>query len=150
MNRYRHRLKRLHTCRIARQAVHQVLHVIALKSLQQTLTKKNSRSGSGVNESVCKFGKNATRLREALTRARHRGRRRLDLQSQQVVTIATLFLLLTPLALCQASKGISGCEKLPDYSKLKSALQAAVKEGKTANSGMAGSVLESRVVPFTK
>src|SRR5690242_20044569 len=30
----------------------------------------------------------------------------------------------------------SGCEKVPEYSKLKAALQSAVKEGKTSNSGL--------------
>src|SRR3954465_8836375 len=36
----------------------------------------------------------------------------------------------------QQSNGIPGCEKVPDHAKLKSSLQAAVKEGKAANSGL--------------
>src|SRR4051794_3831491 len=36
----------------------------------------------------------------------------------------------------QQATTTSGCEKVPDYGKLKAALQAAVKEGKIANSGM--------------
>jgi uncharacterized protein GlcG (DUF336 family) len=43
------------------------------------------------------------------------------------------FISLTTLA---QQKGAPGCEKLPDYAKLKAALQSAVKEGKTANSGL--------------
>src|SRR6476469_9211061 len=47
------------------------------------------------------------------------------------VALATL---VASSALGQAKP--SGCEKVPDYTKLKAALQAAVKEGKTANSGL--------------
>src|SRR3954451_15529857 len=36
----------------------------------------------------------------------------------------------------QQGNGISGCEKVPDHAKLKASLQAAVKEGKAANSGL--------------
>lgn len=36
----------------------------------------------------------------------------------------------------QPPKPTAGCDKVPDYGKLKAALQAVVKEGKTANSGM--------------
>jgi uncharacterized protein GlcG (DUF336 family) len=55
--------------------------------------------------------------------------------------MSTLLRLLFAIALlaCFAAaqtKPAAGCEKLPDYNKLKTALQAAVKEGKTSNSGL--------------
>src|SRR4051794_8314474 len=56
-----------------------------------------------------------------------------NLKSALIALAASCFLLIP--AYGQAAKGISGCEKVPDYGKLKAALQAAVKEGKVANSG---------------
>src|SRR4051812_10868468 len=53
-------------------------------------------------------------------------------KSSQLLCLCCL-LTLTTLA---QQKGAPGCEKLPGYAKLKAALQSAVKEGKTANSGL--------------
>jgi uncharacterized protein GlcG (DUF336 family) len=46
------------------------------------------------------------------------------------------FFALITLAVAQQPKPTAGCDKVPDYGKLKSALQSAVKEGKAANSGL--------------
>jgi uncharacterized protein GlcG (DUF336 family) len=53
-----------------------------------------------------------------------------------VICIVFAGLAMVVGASAQQSRGVSGCEKVPDYGKLKAALQSAVKEGKTANSGM--------------
>lgn len=51
-----------------------------------------------------------------------------------VVTVA--FMLLTSAVALAQAKPPADCSKLPKYDQLKTALQAVVKEGKSANSGM--------------
>jgi uncharacterized protein GlcG (DUF336 family) len=58
-------------------------------------------------------------------------RMKLTLES---ILVSAMVLFLAASAWPQSKP--SGCEKLPDHGKLQSALQAVVKEGKAANSGM--------------
>ncbi len=51
------------------------------------------------------------------------------------VSLVTVVIVAASLATAQ-TKGSGDCSQVPDLSKLKAALQAAVKEGKAANSGM--------------
>jgi uncharacterized protein GlcG (DUF336 family) len=54
--------------------------------------------------------------------------------NNSALRIFAIMLSLTASAWTQTKP--AGCEKVPEYSKLKAALQAAVKEGKAANSGL--------------
>src|SRR4051812_31693213 len=52
-----------------------------------------------------------------------------------VAVVVIVFTVVTAAA-AQQTKPTAGCDKVPDYGKLKAALQSAVKEGKAANSGL--------------
>jgi uncharacterized protein GlcG (DUF336 family) len=53
----------------------------------------------------------------------------------RLIVIVTVMLITASLAVAQ-TKSPSDCSQIPDFNKLKAALQSAVKEGKAANSGL--------------
>jgi uncharacterized protein GlcG (DUF336 family) len=56
-------------------------------------------------------------------------------RSFRVIALAAVVLMAANLSMSQ-TRNANDCSQVPDYSKLKAALQSAVKEGKAANSGM--------------
>jgi uncharacterized protein GlcG (DUF336 family) len=53
----------------------------------------------------------------------------------RIAVLAMTVLAIASLSMAQ-TKGAGDCSQVPDFNKLKAALQAAVKEGKAANSGL--------------